>query len=242
MRKVIIVGATSGIGKGLAEKYIAGGCIVGITGRRKELLEEIKNSAPDRVFISVFDVTDRNAVEPSIEKLAWEMDGFDTFIYNAGYGKSSYGMDADMELRTVDVNATGFVMCACHAFDYFARNGIRGHIVATGSVASTKGLGSAPAYSATKRFISAFMEALEQKSSILGLDIRFTTVRPGFVDTDFISGRKYPFTISLDKTVDLYFRAVESGKRNVIIDCVWKTIVFFWSLIPGFLWVRMKIK
>lgn len=241
MKKVLITGATSGIGRSLALKYLQAGNIVGITGRRAELLEEIKSQYPERTFVSAFDVTDRVACEKSIDGLCEAMGGVDLFIYNSGYGKSTKDLDPEIESRTVDVNVSGFVTAVNHMFCYFVKNGIRGHIAATSSVASTKGLGAAPAYSATKKFIAVYMEALEQKSAMIGAGLKFTTIKPGFIDTDFIKGDSYPLTMDKEYAVRRIYREIERGKRVKIIDWRWSVVVSLWRLIPRWLWVRLRI-
>lgn len=241
MKRVIIIGASSGIGRALAEKYIGQGDIVGITGRREELLNEIAGKAPGKVFVSVFDVADRERVPAALDALAGSMGGVDMLIYNSGYGKSSPELDVEVELHTMDVNNAGFLSCVGWAFCYFRDRGIKGHIAAVSSVASTGGLGPAPAYSATKKFIAVYMQALEQKSRTLSAGIRFTTIKPGFIDTDLIKGKRYPVTMKLDYAAERIFRALESGRRCRIIDWKWAAIVALWKLIPSWMWVRIRL-
>lgn len=241
MERIVIVGATSGIGRALAEKFIAAGHMVGVTGRRADRLEEIRSLAPDRVYISCFDVTESGKLSGYLSSLVSQMGGMDRFIYNSGIGKASEELEEDMEMATLKVNSEGFLESVCFAFGYFREKGT-GHIAATASVAATRGLGMSPAYSATKAFIMKYMEALEQKSAILGVRISFTTVRPGFIDTDFISGKSYPFTMGREYAFSRIYRAICRRKRSVVVDWKWAVIVSLWKMIPPCLWVRMKVK
>ena len=82
------------------------------------------------------------------------------------------------------------------AFRYFARQG-NGHIAIISSIAGTKGLGAAPAYSATKRFQNTYLDALEQLACMQHLSIRFTDIRPGFVATGLLNdGKHYPMLMN----------------------------------------------
>ena len=241
-KSVLIVGATSGIGRALAERFLRDGAVVGVTGRRAELLEDLKCKwGEDRVFVSVFDATDRSRAGECIDELIGRMGGIDTFIYNAGYGHNRPMLDEEIEMNTVDVNVCGFTQAVCRAFNYFAREGRGGHIVATSSIASVRGLGVATSYSATKMYIVRYMEALNQKSSIMGAGIRFTTLKPGFIDTDFISGKHYPMTLKAEYAFDVIYRKILKEKRVAVVDWKWALVVAVWKLIPGWLWVKMKV-
>ena len=92
MKKVIIIGATSGIGKELASQYMQQGWEVGITGRRKELLDERKKQEPDKVYTACFDVQGDENI-PRVKDLIQELNGMDLFIYNAGVGDVSSQLD-----------------------------------------------------------------------------------------------------------------------------------------------------
>ena len=106
--KVIIIGATSGIGKNLAIQFAKDNCIVGITGRRKELLEEIKQLYPEQIFTECFDVAGSENIK-HLENLISVMNGMDILIYNAGYGDPSETLDWEIEKQTVGINVNGFI-------------------------------------------------------------------------------------------------------------------------------------
>ena len=92
MQKVIIIGATSGIGRALALRYLKAGHLVGITGRRTHLLDEIKHKYPQQTFTSAFDVTG-NENTLHLQQLIDQLQGMDLFIYNSGYGEASKDLD-----------------------------------------------------------------------------------------------------------------------------------------------------
>src|SRR5690348_14503032 len=136
--KIIIVGATSGIGKEIALQYAMKGCIVGVTGRRNELLNELKEKFPSQIFTACFDVRDEKNIL-HLQQLIDAMKGVDLFIYNAGYGEPSETLNPEIEKRVYETNVKGFVDLTSFMFNFFAQQGY-GHIAATSSVASIKGL------------------------------------------------------------------------------------------------------
>ena len=237
--KIVIVGASSGIGRVLALKYAERGDMVGITGRRMELLNSIKSEYSDKIFAVEDDVTG-DKTEESLKELISQMGGMDRLIYCAGYGKSNKEMDATKEFRAVEVNVKGYQRVVLFAFNYFEHIGT-GHIAVIASVAGVRSLGTAPAYSATKQFEITYHEALQKVARIRGSKIKFTTIMPGFIDTDFLSGNYYPMKMGLDYAARRIFKAIDRQKRKAVIDWRWHIIVCLWRFIPGWLWVRLKI-
>ena len=240
-RNAIIMGATSGMGRGIALGLLEEGYTIGVCGRRKEVLDEIKAIAPDRVFPKVIDVTKEEA--PSLlMQLIEEMGGIDLYFHSSGYGKQNLTLDLSIESQTVLTNSYGFTQMVVTAFNYFKNEKRSGRIAVISSVAGTKGMGAAPSYSATKRFDWTYIEALAQLAHMQKLDIKFTDIRPGFVATDFIAGDSYPMTMPTDYVVKHIMKAVRKGKRKVIIDWKYRIMCFNWRHIPSFIWERMNIK
>ena len=150
--------------------------------------------------------------------------------------------DAAEKLNTTRTNVEGFTRMVDTAFDYFKQHG-GGHLAVISSIAGTKGLGIAPAYSATKRFQNTYIDALEQLSHLQKLNIRFTDIRPGFVATALLGdGKHYPMLMKADKVGQAITRALNRKRRTVIIDGRYRVLVFFWRLIPRRLWKRLPVK
>lgn len=234
------MGATSGLGRGVAIGLLEEGYTIGIAGRRSEQLDQLKALSPDRVFTKVIDVTADNAPTLLLELIS-EMGGMDLYFHSSGYGKQNEQLDVEIEKQTVLTNSFGFTQMVDTVFNYFKSTGKSGRIAVISSIAGTKGLGAAPSYSATKRFDSTYIQALAQLASIHRLDIRFTDIRPGFVATDFIAGSNFPMQLQTDYTVKHILSAVRKGKRKVIIDWKYRILCFFWRMLPGWLWERMRI-
>ena len=190
MNRIVILGATSGIGLEIAKLYIAAGWQVGAAGRRTENLEALRAAAPDRVKIRSIDITAPEAEEPAAALIA-DLGGCDLLLHCAGIGYNNPQLDAAREIATAETNTVGFTRIIDTAFDYFRRQG-GGHLAAISSIAGTKGLGALAAYSASKRYQNTYLDALAQLSRMQRLDIRITDIRPGFVDTPLPARREIP--------------------------------------------------
>ena len=118
-----------------------------------------------------------------------------------------------------------------------------GHISVISSIAGTKGLGVAPSYSATKRYQNIYIDALAQLSRMEKQPITFTDIRPGFVRTDLLKdGRNYPMLMSPQYAALRIANAIDRKKRRAIIDWRYAILVFFWRLIPEWLWEWLPIR
>jgi short-subunit dehydrogenase len=242
MKRVILIGATSGIGREVALRMLQRGWQLGIAGRRAELLEELCVQYPDHVVAYPIDVTREDAAE-RLTRLIELRGGMDLFFLTSGMGRQNIRLDEAMEVHTSETNATGFIRVITAAYRYFAEKGA-GHIAVISSIAGVKGLGAAPAYSATKRFQNTYIEALAQLACIRKDKIRFTDIRPGFVDTALLNTKDhlYPMLMRPEKVADAIMRAIDKKKRIAVIDWRYRLLVSAWRLIPRWLWVRLGIK
>ncbi len=244
-RTAIIVGATSGIGREVAKLLVREGWRVGAVGRREELLQSLqeeccKSTDDGCVMTVVADVMQESSVE-AVRKLVERMGGMDLFLLSSGIGFRNVALDEAVELRTVATNCEGFVRMVTFAFRWFEQSGVRGHIAVISSIAGTKGLGAAPAYSATKRFQNTYIESLSQLAAMKRLPIDFTDIRPGFVATDLLKGTAtYPMLMTPAPVARSIVRAIERRKRVCTIDWRYRILVFFWRLIPRCIWVRLR--
>lgn len=240
MKKVVIVGASSGIGQEVAKLYIARGYSVGIAARREDRLQSLRQLAPDRVRHEVIDVTSPDAIT-RLRSLIGELGGMDLFFYASGIGKQNRTLTPDIELDTMNTNGMGFTRMIGEAYRYFAQQG-HGHIAAITSIAGTKGLGPAPAYSATKAMQNVYLQALEQQANARNLHICFTDIRPGFVDTDLLSGDfHYPLMLKPDKVAGQIVRAIDHRRHIVVIDWKYAIINAMWRRLPRPLWRHLKL-
>ena len=239
-KKAIVVGASSGIGQEVAKLLLADGWHLGVAARREEPLLELKALAPDSVEVMTIDVTKPDAGE-RLQSLIKRLGGMDLYFHSSGIGKQNRTLEEDIELRTMETNAVGFARMIGTAFRYFAERG-EGHIAVITSIAGTKGLGPAPAYSATKALGANYLQALEQQAHQRGLNIRFTDIRPGFVDTALLSGDfLYPMLMRPDKVARDIVKSIYHHRHIRVIDWRYRILTFFWRLVPNWLWRRLKL-
>jgi len=234
--KIIIIGATSGLGRGTAEILAKKGHQIGITGRRNDMLQEIATQFP-HIKTAKMDVTQEDTIAV-LENLIQELGGMDMLLYSSGIGKALLDIDYENENRTNKTNIDGFTKIACFAYHYF-KNQVHGHFAAISSVAGYRGLRGAPSYSATKGYQRLFTESLAQTAHHQKLKIKFTTIIPGFVDTDLIKDQKYPLTLPFKKAVRIIAKGLLKQKRYIYVDGKWRIIVFAMRLVPNWLWERM---
>lgn len=240
MKKAIVVGASSGIGHEVARLLIAQGWAVGVAARRIDKLTDLQAMAPERVYTAHIDVTNEDA-ETSLQQLIERMEGLDLYFHAAGIGWQNPSLNADIELKTMETNAVGFTRMIGCAYRYFANNG-GGHIACITSIAGTKGLGPAPAYSATKAMQKTYLQALEQLAACKHHNIHFTDIRPGFVDTPLLAGtHNLPMLMTTEKVARSIIKAINNRRHICVIDTRWCLLTFFWRLIPNWIWRRMRL-
>ena len=241
MKRAIVIGASSGLGNEVAKLLLEQGWTLGVAARRLEPLEQLRETAPERVQTQVLDVTNDNATA-ALDQLIDKVGGMDLFFYASGVGNQNMELEPSIELKTVNTNALGFTRMIGAAYRYMAARG-RGHIAAISSIAGTKGLGAAPSYSATKAFQGTYLQALEQQANMRGLNIRFTDLRPGFVATPLLGDNpKYPMLLDTKKVAREMVRAVNKGKHVHVIDWRWRIATALWRRIPRWIWRRLKVK
>jgi short-subunit dehydrogenase len=237
IKRIIIVGGTSGIGRKMAELYAAAGNIVGITGRRKEMLDEIENIYPGKIKTECFDVTGNENIE-RLTSLIQKIGGLDILVYSSGIGELSKGLDWETDKLTVDTNVNGFIEITNWAFNYFTRQGY-GSMAVISSIAANRGNSWAPAYSASKAFQSNYFEALAIKSKRMKKDIGITCIEPGFVDTKMAKGNKRFWLVSLEKAAEQIITAIEKKKRKVYVSKRWWLVAKVMRWTPFWIYNRI---
>ncbi len=237
--RIVIVGATSGIGYEVAKLFCQQDWHVAIAGRRADRLEAFRKEICAQVVTETIDVTQPDAPE-RLQRLINKLGGMDLFLLSSGIGSQNRQLEASIELATVETNVKGFTQMVDYAWAYFKGQG-GGHIAVISSIAGTKGLGAAPSYSASKRFQNTYIESLSQLARMQKLPITFTDIRPGFVKTDLLKSDHYPLLMQPDKVARQIVSALMKRKRCVIIDWRYRLLVFFWRLLPSALWERLPI-
>ncbi len=236
-KKVIIIGATSGIGRELALLYLADEWEVGVTGRRENNLIELKTRYAHKIHTASFDVMGtENTFQ--LQKLITEMRGIDLLIYNAGIGDPSPNLLWEIENKTTKTNVSGFVEIVSYAFNYFVEKG-QGQIAVVSSMAALRGNSWAPAYSASKAYVSTYAEGLNIKAKKLKKDIVITDLKPGFIGTKEAKGNKR-FWVASPHTAALQMKqAIDAKKRHAYIPKRWWPVAQLMKVLPYFIYRRL---
>jgi short-subunit dehydrogenase len=239
MPNAIVFGATSGIGKQLAEYLVADGYKVVITGRRLELLSEIKNNNPGSYSIKQNDVQDIDQINKVFYELLSELGSVDIIIHSSGIGYENSELDWQKEHDTLKTNVVGATRIYNLAFNLFKEQGF-GHLVGISSIASLRGNRESPAYFASKAYQVNYLESLYFKAKeIKGGKVFVTDVRPGFVDTKMALGDGIFWMASLDKASRQIYSAIKRKKRRVYISKRWNFIAWVLKIVPS--WLMKKV-
>jgi short-subunit dehydrogenase len=233
---IIIIGATSGIGRALAQQYYQLGHTVCVTGRRQDLLQELQKQYPG-MHTGCFNVQAGNVVG-ELQALITQMGGLDLLIYSAGYGDPSDDLVADVEIDSTATNVMGFVNTAAFTFNYFRGQG-HGQLAVISSVAALRGNSHTPAYSASKAYVSNYAEGLNIKARKLHVDIVVTDIRPGFVKTKMAKGSGLFWVAPVEKAASQIRAAIAAKKRVAYITKRWWLVAFILKGLPFSIYRRI---
>lgn len=238
MKNAVVIGASSGIGRELAKILASNGYSIGLVARRLNLLSELGRELPNPVFVKAIDVSKPVEAMPLLRELIAEMNGVDLFVVSAGVGCINRDLDWEREQETIAVNVSGFVAAVNVAVEHLQTRG-SGHIVGISSLAALRGNGEAPAYNASKAFLSNYMQGLRHKFSKLNLPIVVTDVQPGFVNTAMAKGDGLFWVTSPEKVARQIFDAIRKRKKQVYVTKRWRIIAWFLKAIPDWLYHRL---
>ena len=228
-KKAIIIGASSGIGKELSKVLSQNNYEVALTGRRITLLRQISDELPNKSCFKRIDVTDIQSSIKSLEELISQMKDVNLIIISAGTGHINPDLDWNKEKNTIDTNVTGFCAMTNVAMKHFQQQGY-GHLVGISSIARIRGNAEAPAYNASKAFVSNYMEGLRTKTKHTNITI--TDIQPGFVDTDMAKGDHLFWVASPQKVAKQIFNAILKKKKVVYVSKRWRLIALLLKILP----------
>jgi short-subunit dehydrogenase len=238
MKKAVVIGATSGIGKGLALALAKHNYKVGITARRIELLREIERVGSGSFLSKRIDITKPDESLNLLNELVQELGGMDLLIISSGIGDFNPDLNYAVENITIETNVLGFTAVAGWAFNYF-QNQKSGHLLGISSIAGLRGSGYVPAYNASKAFQRNYLEGLRQKAALIGYPITVTDICPGFVDTAMAKGDALFWVAPVEKAVGQIVDAIIRKKRSTYVTKRWLFIAVFLKLIPERLYNRI---
>ncbi len=231
MTRALIIGATSGIGKELAKLLVVDYDKVIITGRRENLLQEIKATNPNKFEVKVQDVTDLEACETLFSELKNEFETIDLIVYSSGVGDPNYDLVWEKELPTLQTNVIAAVKIYGLAYNFFRKQGY-GHLVGISSIASIRGNRHVPAYFASKAFQANYLESLWMKGKRSKAEIYVTDIQPGFVDTSMAIGKTF-WMASVEKATKQIYSAIKSKKKKSYITKRWRLVAILLRILPS---------
>ncbi len=238
MKKAIVIGASSGIGREIALLLAAEGYSVGITGRRLELLTELSSKNQEVFVTQKMDISCMEDTVSQLNELVNKLGGMDLLVLSSGTGDINEMLNFEVEKRTIDTNVAGFTSIVDWAYQFF-KNQNSGHLVAITSIAGLRGNANAPAYNATKAFQINYLEGLRQKMHKQKLSINITDIRPGFVDTDMAKGDGKFWVATTEKAGKQIVKAIQLKKKVVYITKRWGIIAFIFRVLPRFIYDKM---
>jgi len=241
-QRILITGASAGLGAGMAREFAARGRDLVLVARRLDRLEELRaellaRHPGVRVVVGALDVDDPDAVATAVPQLAAELGGIDRFIANAGLGKGvPVGTGGARPNRAVLVtNVLGTHACCEAAVALFRAQG-SGHLVVISSVAGVRGMGGTrTAYATSKAAGAVLAEGI--RADLLAdrrtRAIRVSTIHPGFIETDINTGRRGPFTVDLPTGVTALTAAVEREPvRAYVPEWPWRPVAGLLRVLP----------
>ncbi len=240
--RVVISGASSGIGLALARHYLQRGAVVAAFARRAELLTALSAEFPKQVFSYALDVRDGVAVQHAATDFIARAGVPHIVIANAGVSVGTlteYAEDMDAFKQVMDINVLGMVQtfqpyvaamraaAACVPSPQSApASGRRGQcekhftLVGVASVAGFRGLPGAGAYSASKAAAISYLESLRVELRSSGITV--TTICPGYIRTPMTAHNPYAMPFILDAEVAAARMARAIAKRTSFTVIPWQ--------------------
>ncbi|MBR5654135.1 MAG: SDR family NAD(P)-dependent oxidoreductase [Prevotella sp.] len=235
---IVIIGATSGIGKALFEKYANENNRIGIIGRRAHLLDELYQKYPSKTIPAKADITKSEEIEQPICTLHETLGHIDLAIVCVGTGEINATLDYAVERPTIDTNVVGWTFVIDMLYHIFERQN-SGHLVAITSAGGLRGEPMAPAYSATKAYQINYMEALRKKAFKKGKHIGVTDIRPGLVDTAMAKGEGLFWIMPVEKVASQIITAIRKKKSKAYVTKRWHILATLNKNLPYCLYKRM---
>jgi len=238
MKRAIVIGASSGMGRELAKTLSRDGYAVGAMARRRQLLEELRAQVPGELHLQEIDVADAEAAMGILSRFIDRIGPVDLIVISAGTGEVNDDLDWRIEGETIRTNVVGFAAMANVAMRHFIARGA-GHLVGISSLAALRGGRESPAYNASKAFQANYLEGLRQKIRRLRLPITVTDVKPGFVRTAMAKGEGLFWVAPVDKAVRQIYGAIQRRSPHVYVTRRWRLVAWILKAMPASLYERL---
>lgn len=223
-RTALVTGASSGVGLNLSQRMARDGVEVILAARRVDLLEELADDIRQQggaARICPLDVTDPEETKRAIAEVDVAVGGLDLVVANAGVAIQRWSGKLEFEhcQNVIDVNVTGTVATLTSIVPAMVKRQ-HGQVVAISSLAQYRGLPKFAVYSASKAFISTFVESLRVDLSTTGVVV--TDVRPGFIRTPLNEEQadSLPFLVEVDDAAETIWKGIQ--RRQAVVEFPWQ--------------------
>ena len=237
MKSAIIIGASSGIGRALAVILSLDGYRVGVVARRTDLLAQLREELAGPCVIKTVDVSQTELAMPLLQELIEELGDVELFIVSAGTGFENAALAWAPERDTIAVNVLGFAGMVNVAVAHLETRG-SGHLVGISSLAALRGNRAAPAYNASKAFVSNYLQGVRYRFNKLKLPIVVTDVQPGYVDTRMAKGNLF-WVASPQTAARQIVAAIRGRKQRVYVTRRWRLIAWLMRIAPDALYSKL---
>jgi NAD(P)-dependent dehydrogenase (short-subunit alcohol dehydrogenase family) len=236
--KVVITGASSGIGLALARHYLECGATVAACARRAELLQSLAAEFPGKVFCYALDVRDAAAIQHAADDFMERAGVPDIVIANAGVSRGTlteYAEDIDVFQQVLDINVQGMVK-TFQPFIASMRAAKQGTLVGIASVAGFRGLPGSGAYSASKAAAISYLESLRVELCDSG--VKVVTICPGYIKTPMTAVNPYamPFILDADDAAQRMARVIARGCSFAVVPWQMGLVGRAMKLLPNWLY------
>jgi short-subunit dehydrogenase len=241
LTRVVVVGASSGIGEAMARQLAAEGAQVAIVARRQSELERLASEHPGKLRAYAHDVDNAAEVPALFERIERDLGGVDGLVYAAGVmpkvDEREYSFEKDRAMISVNLlGAMAWMNQAAARFEA-ARAGT---IVGISSIAGERGRRGNPGYCTSKAALSTYLESLRNRCSRYGVNV--VTIKPGFVDTAMTRGLKGLFwLISAEKAAQLSLAIARRGSSaSAFVPSRWALVALVVRSIPSFIFRKLN--
>lgn len=243
-KKILVIGASSGIGRAIATKELQRGNAVFCLARREGELKALSVTFSLAKYL-VLDVTNEKSARLAWNTALQELGGLDRIYYASGVMPKLGPMEFDFakDRQMLEVNLIGAVLFFNLASEFFVKQKF-GQIVGISSIAGDRGRRGNPVYNASKAGLNTYLESLRNRLSEHGVQV--TTIKPGFVKTAMLDGVQTPNKgllkpIEVDLAAKQIIKVVDSGKDQAYIPKIWQLVGLILIHIPRFIFKKMNI-
>jgi len=245
--RALVIGASSGIGRAVAELLLKEGARVAMVARRKDAMEGVAAAHRERALVYPHDVTDYQKTPALFQQITQDLGGLDLIVYASGVlpsiEENEYSFEKDREVIEVNVlGAFAWLDEAAKRFEQLKRvdRSLSGTIVGISSVAGERGRRGNPAYCTSKAALTTYLESLRNRLSRYG--VRVVTIKPGFIDTEMTRGKPGLFwVVSAEDAAKQILDAARRGTHTAYIPARWRLVSFLLKCIPSVIFRRLPV-